>query len=211
MATSAHNVAVDRPDPQHTTSVRMRTQDTPLKLQEMQLMRLASCIHAVPELRCDVQYQEMPDEVHVEVRLGSVPANAEVNRWRLGVLISLNSAELELHEVVNGAARGCFIRNVLQAVERSCAGGNGLEYDSWNHSEAWGGQEPVDPRKRSSRMNLNEVPGPRTTSQTDQVTSTECARNQARRGKLCGVGGVLAVYQSELQQAIRLKRLRRRH
>ena len=188
MAPSAHYVAVDRPDLQHTTSVRMRTQDTPLKLQ------------AVAELRCDVQYQEMPDEVHVEVRLGSVPANAEVNRWRLGVLISLNSAELELHKVVNGAARGCFIRNVLQAVERSCASGNGLEYDSWNHSEAWrrpsetsGGQEPVDPRKRSSRMNLNEVPGPRTTSQTDQVTATECARDKAWV-KLGSVGGgVLAV------------------
>ena len=31
--------------------------------------------------------------------------------------ISLSSAEAELHEVVNGAARGLFIRNVLQAME----------------------------------------------------------------------------------------------
>ena len=117
MAPTAHHVAVDRPDLQHTTSVRMRTQDTPLKLQEMQLMRLVNCIHTVPELRWDVQYQEMSDEVYVEVRLGSVPANAEVNRWWLGVLISVSSAEAELHEVVNGAARGCFVRNVLQAME----------------------------------------------------------------------------------------------
>ena len=30
---------------------------------------------------------------------------------------SLSSAEAELHEVVNGAARGLFVRNVLQAME----------------------------------------------------------------------------------------------
>ena len=36
-----HTVAVDRPDLQYTTSVLMRTLETPLKLQEMQLMRLA--------------------------------------------------------------------------------------------------------------------------------------------------------------------------
>ena len=35
--------------------------------QEMQLMRLASCISAVPQFRWDFQCQEMPDEVCFEV------------------------------------------------------------------------------------------------------------------------------------------------
>ena len=63
MATTAHYVAVDRPDLQ-------------------QLMRLASYINAVLELRWAFQNQEMPDEAYVEVdsRLGSVPAKTEVNR-----------------------------------------------------------------------------------------------------------------------------------
>ena len=48
-------MAVDRPDLPYTTSVLMRTLETLLKLQEMRLMRLASCINAVPELRWDIQ------------------------------------------------------------------------------------------------------------------------------------------------------------
>ena len=67
MARTAHYVAVDRTDLQYTTSVLMRTLETPLMLQEMQLMRLASYINAVPEWRWDFQHQVMPDEVYVEV------------------------------------------------------------------------------------------------------------------------------------------------
>ena len=67
MAPTAHNVALDRPDLQYTTSVLMRTLETRLKLKAMQWMKLASCINAVPELRWDAEYQEMPGEVYVEV------------------------------------------------------------------------------------------------------------------------------------------------
>ena len=42
MSPTAHYVAVDRPDLQYTTSVLMRTLETPPKLQEMQVMRLAT-------------------------------------------------------------------------------------------------------------------------------------------------------------------------
>ena len=59
--------SVDLPDLQYITSVLMRTLETPLKLQEMQLKRRASCPNAVPELRWDFQYQEMREEVFVEV------------------------------------------------------------------------------------------------------------------------------------------------
>ena len=45
----------------------MQTLETPLKVQVMQLMRLAGYINAVPELRWDFQYQDTPDEVYVDV------------------------------------------------------------------------------------------------------------------------------------------------
>ena len=67
MVPTAHHVAVDRLDLQYTTSVFMRAVETPLKLEEMQLMILASCINDVRELRWDFQYQEMRDEVCVQV------------------------------------------------------------------------------------------------------------------------------------------------
>ena len=51
MAPTAHNVAVHRPYLQYPTSVLMRTLETILKLQEMQLMRLASCTNTVLQLR----------------------------------------------------------------------------------------------------------------------------------------------------------------
>ena len=45
-----------------------------------------------------------------------------------------------------------------------------------------------------SGRHVDEVPGPSSTSQVDQATSPECARNKARDGKLSSVGsGVLAV------------------
>ena len=65
MAATAHYVGEGRLDLQFTTSVLMRTLETPLKLQEMPLMRLASCINAVLGLRWDFQSHEMPDEVDV--------------------------------------------------------------------------------------------------------------------------------------------------
>ena len=73
----------------------------------------------------------MPDEVHVEVDSGC----AHCPRTRMSTgdglvfwgkhlldcqqqhTVSLSSAEAELYEVVNGAARGLFIRNVLEAME----------------------------------------------------------------------------------------------
>ena len=96
-------------------------------------MRLASYINAVPELRWDFQNQEIPDEVHVEVDGNWAqcprtrrPIGGGLVFWGKHLLdsfcqqqhtISLSSAEAELHEIVNGAARGLFIRNVLQAME----------------------------------------------------------------------------------------------
>ena len=62
MAPTAQYVVVDCPDLQYTTSVLTRTLVTPLMLQEMELVRLASCVSAVQELRWDFQVQEMPDE-----------------------------------------------------------------------------------------------------------------------------------------------------
>ena len=96
-------------------------------------MRLAIYINAVMELPWDVQHPEMPDEVYVEV--DSDWAQRPRTRrstggglviWGKHLLdsccqqqhvISLSSAETELLEVLNGAARGLFIRNVLQAME----------------------------------------------------------------------------------------------
>ena len=69
MAPTAHYVAVDRPH---------------LQYKEMQFMRLASYINAVPELRWDFRCQEMPDEVHVEV--DNDGAQCPRTRRRLGVL-----------------------------------------------------------------------------------------------------------------------------
>ena len=84
---------------------------TPLKLQEMQLMRLASCMGR------DFQYQELPDEVDVEV--DSDWAQCPRTRrstggglvfWAKYLLdsycqqqhtMSLSSAGAEIHEVVN--------------------------------------------------------------------------------------------------------------
>ena len=53
--------------------------------------------------------------------------------------ISLSSAEAELHEIVNGVARGLFIRNVLQAMELKAVVrvGKRLERSRGNHSVAW--------------------------------------------------------------------------
>ena len=122
-----------RTDLQYTKSVFMRNVETSLKLQEMQLMRRANYISAVREWRWDFQHQEMPDEVYVEVDSDWAQCprtcrstGAGLVFWRKHLLasycqqqhtISLASAEAELHEVVNGAARGLFIRNVLQSME----------------------------------------------------------------------------------------------
>ena len=43
----------------------MRTLEAPLEMQEM--MRLARYRNAVPELRWDFRYREMPAEVYIEV------------------------------------------------------------------------------------------------------------------------------------------------
>ena len=85
-----------------------------------------SYINVVRELRWDFQYQEMPDEVYVEVDSGRRSTGGDLVLWCMHLLdsscqqqhtISLSSAEAELHEVVKGAARGLFIQNVLQAME----------------------------------------------------------------------------------------------
>ena len=64
IAPTAHQVAADRPDSQHATSIQMRTLETPLELQEI---RLASFLNAVQELKWNFRCQEMPDEVHIDV------------------------------------------------------------------------------------------------------------------------------------------------
>ena len=51
----------------HPVSAHANPGDTSLKLQEMQLMRLASYITAVLDLRWNFQCQGMNDEVYVEV------------------------------------------------------------------------------------------------------------------------------------------------
>ena len=159
----------------------MRTLETPLKLQEMQLMRFVSSINTVPEL------------------LFGIATNTEVDRRWSGVLgqalaglltVTTSLAEAELYEVVIGAARRLFIRaSGNGAAESSCAatlGGQGLEVART--------QDLASAVRRQSSRHVDEVPGPRSTSQTDQATFTECARNKTRVGTLSGVGsGVLAI------------------
>ena len=118
MAPTAHYVAVDRPDQQYTTSVLMRRLETPLTLQEMPLMGLASFLNAVPELRWDFQYQEMPDEVHVKVDSDWTQCPRTPRSAGCGLVfqqqhtISLSS----VHKVATGTAPG-LIRNERQAME----------------------------------------------------------------------------------------------
>ena len=107
----------------------MRPLATLLNLQEMQWMRPVHYLHAVPELPWDRQYQEMPDEVHVEAWAQCPRTRRSTGGlvlWGKHLLdsycqqqhtISLSSAEVKLHEIVNGTARGLFIRNVLRAKE----------------------------------------------------------------------------------------------
>ena len=62
----------------------MRKLETPLELQETQLMR-ASYLNAVPELRWDFRYQEMHDEVYIEVD-SDWEQCPRTRRWRCRVL-----------------------------------------------------------------------------------------------------------------------------
>ena len=96
---------LDRPDLQYTTSVLMRTLETPLKLQEMQLMRLASYMNAMLELRRDFQYQEKPDEVHVEV--GNDWAQCPRKRWstRGGLVFWSKSTCQQQHTISHDVAQ----------------------------------------------------------------------------------------------------------
>jgi len=132
MAPTAHYVAADRPDVQYTTAVLMRTLETPLVLQEMQLQRLASYWNAVLELRWDFAYQEWPTSVYVEVDSDWAQCPRTRRSTGGGLIIfgrhlldsycqqqqtvALSSAEAELHEIVTGAARGLFVRNVLRTM-----------------------------------------------------------------------------------------------
>ena len=66
-ALMAHCAAADRPDLQHTTSILMRTLETPLKSHEMHVMRPGTHLNTEPDLRWDVQCQNMPDDVRIYV------------------------------------------------------------------------------------------------------------------------------------------------
>jgi hypothetical protein len=132
MAPPAHYVAADRPDIQYTTAVLMRSLDSPTVLQQQQLFRLGAYLNKHPVLLWIFEYQEMPVEVYVEV--DSDWAQCPRTRrstggglviWGKHLLdayvgqeqsVSLSSAESELHQMVQGAARGLHLRNILAEV-----------------------------------------------------------------------------------------------
>jgi len=86
----------------------------------------------VPELRWDFAYQEWPTSVYVEVDSDWAQCPRTRRSTGGGLIIfgqhlldsycqqqqsvALSSAEAELHEIVNGAARGLFVRNVLRTM-----------------------------------------------------------------------------------------------
>ena len=223
-----------------TTSVLMRTLETPPKLQVMQLMRLATT--STLYWNCwGLSVQEMPDEVYVTAT--GLSAHEDGGRaevvWCSGASIcwttycqqqhtkSLSRARSRvLHEVLNGAARGPLQSKVFQAMDleavvrvqtdSSAAAGitqrlgagrvRHLEVkDVWIQEKVRSHElrDLASEVRRQSRRLVDEVPRPRTTSQTDQATSTECAKNKAAgwqtqwRWELCA-----RCDQSELLQAI---------
>ena len=185
MAPTTHYVAVERPDLQCNTPVLMRIFGKHfVKLLDVQMMTFVSHFSVVQELRWDFQYQEMLDEVFWGKHCWTViVSNSRLHR----------SAALRpsCQEIVDGTARGFFNRNVLQAMEQKAfVQVATLECSSWNHSEAcpwrvrhlevkdWWKQEKGhvertqgltrEVRRQSSKF-VDEVLGPRSTSQVDQV------------------------------------------
>ena len=167
----------------------------------------------------------MPDEVYVEVVSDSHCPRTQRSTvgglvfWGKHLLDSycqqqhtkkLRSAEAVFHEVVSGAARKLFIRNLLQALElravvrvgtdsSAAAGGTQrLGAGRVTHLEVKGLwiQEKVRSHElKISRAKSEDNRADLLTKVLDhQSTSTECARDKARGGKLSSVGsGVLAV------------------
>ena len=66
---TAHYVAADRPDIQYTTGVLMRSLETPLIMQELQLFRLGSYLKTVPTLSWVFKPQEQPKKVYTGFRV----------------------------------------------------------------------------------------------------------------------------------------------
>ena len=126
----------------------MRTLETPLKLDEMQLTRLARCTNAVLELRCAVPRNASRSLRRSGQRLGSRTRRSTGGGlvfWGKRLLdsccqqqltISLSIAEADLHEIVNGAARGLFIRNV-QAMEQKSVVRVGTDSNAEDNRSDW--------------------------------------------------------------------------
>ena len=106
-------------------------------LQRLQLERLGSYLKTCKELQWDFVYQEASDALYVEVdsdwaqcpRTRRSPGGGLVF-WGNHLLdsycgqhqnIARASAEAELHERVNGAAHGLFLKHVLEELEQPAA------------------------------------------------------------------------------------------
>ena len=131
IAPAAHHVPTDRPDLQHTTSVLMRTLETPLELQEMHLVRPASYLtQRSAKVEVEFRHEEMPHDVNMEVDgdWAQCPRTRESTGgglvcWARRLLdshckqhtVAISSAQAELHEIVNGTTRGLFVRGASRS------------------------------------------------------------------------------------------------
>ena len=132
MVPTAHYVAADRPDIQYTTGVLMRSLEAPTVLQQLQLHRLGVYLQTVPTLVWRFDFQKMPCEVYVEVDSDWAQCQRTRRSTGGGLVfwgghcvdsycaqqhsVALSSAEAELHEIVQGAARGLFLRHILETM-----------------------------------------------------------------------------------------------
>ena len=127
IALTAHHVAADRQDLQYTTLVLVRTLETPLELQEFQLTRPANYFNAVLELWCDLGYQEVPDQVHLEVdsdRSRCPRTSCLVAGICWTAVVSSSSTRSHSAAPKWSCTRSCmerlscpFVRNVLQSMD----------------------------------------------------------------------------------------------
>ena len=139
MAPTAYYVAVARPDLQYTTSVLMRTLETPLKLQEMPMMRLASYINVVPELRWDFQNREMPKST---LKCTTTEHRTREHEGRSEVVLCSGASTCSTATVSSStryrlaAPRSCEWRGSKRAsshgTEDDCASGDRLECSRWS-------------------------------------------------------------------------------